>query len=338
MKKIPPYRSMNFTVFSAMLDQFKDSRDLQDYYEQGGLNGLEVILVGETGQGKILPEMVNGVHLFYHIFWMDFWMRDFDRLDREFDSRDQWVQFYGGKEQEAYLDCFRRELAFAEEIGAKYVVFHVAEVTLRESYIYRYKYTNRQVIDAAIEVINTLMSERDYSFDFLVENLWVSGLTMKEPVNTRRLIEGIEYEKKGIMLDVGHYMNTNTRLRTPEQGVDYIHRMLDKHEKAGFPITDWIKGIHLQMSLGGSYTMQHKRDWRSGKNRLDFDTIPFWDLHRMAYEHAGKMDQHLPFLAEGVGDLIQRIDPEYITFEFVQRSKEEYQQYIVEQGKLLEYV
>ena len=338
MKKIPPYRSMNFPIFSGMLDQFKDSRDIQNYYEQGGLNGLEVILVGETGQGKILPEMVNGVHLFYHIFWMDFWMRDFDRLDREFDSREQWIQFYGGEGRDAYLDCFRRDLAYAEEIGARYVVFHVAEVTLRESYIYRYKYTNRQVIDAAIEVINTLMSERDYSFDFLVENLWFSGLTMKEPANTRRLIEGIEYEKKGIMLDIGHYMNTNTRLRTPEQGVDYVHRMLDKHEKAGFPITDWIKGIHLQLSLGGSYTMKHKKDWRSGKNRLDFDTIPFWDLHRMAYEHAGKMDQHLPFLAEGVGDLIQRIDPEYITFEFVQRSKEEYQQFIVEQGKLLGYV
>ena len=55
------------------------------------------------------------------------------------------------------------------------MVFHVAEVTLRESYTYRYKYTNRQVIDAAIEVINTLMSERDYSFDFLVENLWFRG-------------------------------------------------------------------------------------------------------------------------------------------------------------------
>ena len=46
----------------------------------------------------------------------------------------------------AYLDCFRRDLAYAEEIGAKYVLFHVAEVTLRESYTYRYKYTNRQFI------------------------------------------------------------------------------------------------------------------------------------------------------------------------------------------------
>ena len=163
-------------------------------------------------------------------------------------------------------------------------------------------------------------------------------MTMKDLDITRRVMEGIEYEKKGIMLDFGHYMNTNTLLRTPEQGVAYIHHMLDRHEKAGYPITDWIKGVHLQMSLGGKYVMDHKRLWKKGITYLDFDTIPFWDLHRMAYEHAGKMDQHLPFLAEGVKELVERIDPEYITFEFVQRSKEEYQQFIIDQGKLLGYV
>ena len=51
------------------------------------------------------------------------------------------------------------------------------------------------------------------------------------------------------MLDLGHYMNTNCRLRTPEDAVAYLHHMLDRHEKIGFPITDWIKGIHLQMSI-----------------------------------------------------------------------------------------
>ena len=338
MKKIPPYRSMNFSIFSGMLDQFKDSKDIQDYYEQGGLNGLEVILVEDIGRDKILPEMVNGVHLFFHLFWMDFWLRDFDRLDREFDSRDQWIQFYGGIDREAYLDCFRKDLAYAEEIGAKYVVFHVSEVTLRESFTYQYKYTDQEVIDAAIEIINILMSERNYSFDFLMENLWFSGLTMKDPAITRRLIEGIKDEKKGIMLDVGHFMNTNPLLRTPDQAVEHIHCMLDDHEKAGFPITDWVKGIHLQMSLGGAYTMKQKEDWESGKKRLDFDGLSFWDLHRLAYEHADRMDQHLPFLGEGVRDLIERIGPDYITFEFNQKSKEEYRQFIIEQGKLLGYV
>ena len=338
MSKIPECRSMNFPVYAGMLDQFKDSKDIEQYYQQGGLNGLEVILAGESDQGKIRPDMVNGVHLFFHIFWMDFWLGDFTRLDEEFDSREQWIEFYGGMDREAYLEPFRRDLEYAEKIGAKYVVFHVSEVTLRESFIYHYKYTNRKVIDAAIEVINILMSEREYSFDFLVENLWWSGLTMKQPELTKRLIDGIEYEKKGIMLDVGHYMNTNCRLRTAEDAVAYIHRMLDNYEKEGIPITEWIKGVHLQMSLGGRYKMKQKQDWKTYRNRLDFDKLPFFELYQIAYEHAEHIDLHQPFLGEGVKELVERIDPKYITFEFKMKSKEEYARFITDQGKLLGYV
>jgi hypothetical protein len=47
--------------------------------------------------------------------------------------------------------------------------------------------------------------------------------------------------------------------------------MLDNHEKIGLPITEWIKGIHLQMSLGGEYKMKQKKAWRSRRNRLNFD-------------------------------------------------------------------
>lgn len=338
MSKIPQCRSMNFPVYSGMLDRFKDSREIEEYYKRGGLNGLEIILAGESDQGKILPHMVNGVHLFFHIFWMDFWTRDFSRLDAEFDSRQQWIDFYGGMDREAYLEPFRKDLKYAEEIGAKYVVFHVSEVTLRESFVYQYKYSDKEVIDAAAEVINILLSERPYSFDFLVENLWWSGLNMRSPALTKRLIEKIDYDKKGIMLDLGHYMNNNSRLRSPEDAVKYLHAMLDKHEKYGFPVTDWIKGIHLQMSLGGKYKMKQKREWKNGKNRLDFTDIPFFELYRIAYEHAEKLDLHRPFIGEGVTQLIDRINPKYVTFEFRQKDKEEYQKYMIDQGKALGYI
>ena len=61
---------MNFPVYAGMLNNFKDSNDIENYYRQGGLNGLEVILAGESDQGKIRPDMVNGVHLFFHIFYL----------------------------------------------------------------------------------------------------------------------------------------------------------------------------------------------------------------------------------------------------------------------------
>lgn len=336
MGKLPECRSMNFSVYGGMLDRYKDSNDIKEACKKVGLNGLEVILSGESDQGKILPEMVNGVHMYFHIFWMDYWLGNYDRLDREFDSREQWVEYYGGIDREGYLDCLRRDLEYAEQMGAKYVVFHVSEVTLRESYIYEYKYTDEEVIDASLEVINTLLDEREYPFDFLVENLWWSGLNMKDPALTQKLVEGIHSDRKGIMLDIGHYMNTNSDLSTPEEAVAYVHAMLDAHEKAGFPITDWIKGIHLQMSLGGEYVKKQKKEW--SEHPMDFDQYPFYELFQLAYEHACNIDLHQPFIGEGVKELIERIDPKYVTEEFQPNSREEYERYADAQGRLLGYI
>jgi sugar phosphate isomerase/epimerase len=327
---------MNFAIFDGMLNRFDSSEDIMNYYKKAGLNGLEVIQSGEPDQGKIKPEMINGVHLYFHIFWMDFWRGEYERLDREFDSRNQWIEYYGGMDREAYLSCVRKDLEYAEEVGARYVVFHVSEVTLRESYTFDYRYSDEEVIDSALEVINSLLDEREYPFDFLVENLWWSGLTMKDPALTRRLVEGIHSDRKGIMLDTGHYMNTNPDLKTPEDAVAYLHAMLDAHEAAGLPITDWIKGLHLQMSLSGDYVRQFKRDWAD--HPMNFEGIPFYELFRLAYEHANRIDLHQPFIGMGVCDLIERIDPLYVTEEFTQNSREEYEQFIMAQGGLLGYL
>lgn len=336
VKQIPEYRSMNFSVYGGMLDRYKDSEDIRNAYTKGGLNGLEVILAGEPDQGKILPDMVNGVHLYFHIFWMDYWLGNYERLDEEFDSREQWVEYYGGMDREAYLDCLRHDLAYAEAVGAKYVVFHVSETTLRESYMYQYRYSDEEVIDTALEVINTLLDEREYPFDFLVENLWWSGLNLKDPALTRKMVEGIHSEKKGIMLDTGHYMNTSSELKTPEDAVAYVHAMLDAHEAAGVPITRWVKGVHLQMSLSGDYVRKQKEDWK--KHPMDFQQYSFYELFGLAYEHACKIDLHQPFIGKGVKELMERINPIYITEEFDQKSREEYEAFVDAQSRLLGYI
>lgn len=334
MSKMPECRSMNFSVYEGMLNRYEDSEDIRQAYEKGGLNGLEVILAGESDRGKILPDMVNGVHLYFHIFWMDWWKGDYERLDAEFESREQWVEYYGSEDPSVYIDALRKDLDYAEKVGAKYVVFHVAEVTLRESYTYEYKYTDEEVIDASLEIINTLLDEREYSFDFLVENLWWSGLTMKDTALTQKLIDGIHSDKKGIMLDIGHYMNTSSEITTPEEAVAYVHAMLDEQEKAG--LLPWIKGIHLQMSLSGEYVKKQKEDFK--KNPMNFDEIPFYELFRLAYAHACNIDLHQPFIGEGVKELIERIDPNYVTFEFQQNSREEYERFVDAQSKVLGYI
>lgn len=334
MSKMPECRSMNFSIYDGMLNRYKDSADIMESIKKGGLNGLEVIRSGEPDQGKIHPDMVNGIHLYFHIFWMDWWKGDHSRLDAEFDSREQWIEYYGSQDGSAFIDALRADFAYAEEVGAKYVVFHAAEVTLRESYLYEYKYTDEEVIDACIDVINTALDGKEYSFDFLVENLWWSGLTMKDPALTKKLLDGIHHKKKGVLLDTGHYMNTSCELKTPEDAVAYLHEMLDKHEEIG--LLDEIKGIHCQMSLSGEYVKKQKKEWE--ESPMNFDEIPFYELFRLAYNHACDIDLHLPFVGEGVKELIERIDPKYITFEFQPPTREEYEEYIEAQGRCLGYI
>lgn len=330
----PECRSINFSIYEEKLNRYRDSRELEHFYEQAGLNGLEVIRAAEEDQGKISPGMINGVHLYYHIFWMDWWRQEYERLDQEFDSRRQWLEFYGGTERELYLDRLRKDLDYAEKMGAKYVVFHVSEVTLRESYLYQYKYTDEEVIDASLEIINALLDERQYSFDFLVENLWWSGLNLKDVAVTRRLMEGIHSEKKGIMLDFGHYMNTNPNLFTPEDGIKYLHEMADRYEEAG--MLDYFKGIHLHMSLSGAYVREQQEEWK--ENPIDFEKIPFYELFRLVYTHMHDIDQHRPFLCDGIGELVDRFAPRYITYEFHKSESEGYLELLKEQSRMLGYL
>lgn len=339
----PPYRSMNLAICSSVLDRYLDSRDLKHSYEQYGLNGLEVIRTGEPDQGKICPEMVTGVHLFFQVFWMDWWKGKTRWLDAEFDSRQQWIEYFGSENREGYLDRLRADLEYADAVGAKYVVFHASEVDLLESFTWNYKYSDEEVVDACIEIINLLLDGRHYTFDFLVENLWWSGMTLKDAALTRRMLEGIHYAHKGVMLDTGHFMNTNYELKTPGEALVYLHEMLDSHEKEG--LLPYFKGMHLQLSLGGAYVRQQRKAWEQDRkivcpsgecySEQQFLKLPFYERFRLAYEHVGQIDRHQPFAAEGVARLVKRVSPVYLTFEFQQQSREEYEQFLCVQSRFL---
>lgn len=326
------YKSMNFPVYDEMQERYKDKADLISSYSKGGLNGLEIIMAGDRDENLITPDMVNGVHLFFHSFWMDFWLGNHDRLDKIFDSRQQWIEYYGGMEKEAYLKAIEKDLDYAHDIGAKYVVFHVSEVTPEETMTYKSIYSDDEVIEAALEVINSVLKDKPYTFDFLVENLWWAGFNLKNPEITKKLINGIEYPHKGILIDTGHAMNNNWDIKTPEEGVKYIHGLLDCHEREGVDITTWIKGMHLHMSLGGDCAR------RKAEEGCDYSATPFYEQFRLSYAHAREIDQHIPFIAEGIKELVERINPDYLTMEFQPDTREEYEEYIERQAKALGYI
>ena len=70
-------------------------------------------------------------------------------------------------------------------MGAKYLVFHVSDVSIEEGYTYRWRHTLEEVVDGAAEVINVLFKGAEDGPDLLLENLWWPGLTRPPPARSR---------------------------------------------------------------------------------------------------------------------------------------------------------
>ena len=317
--------TMNITTCSEDTARYQDRNDLQNFFRSHGLDGLEVLEVGTDETGVIHPDDVLGVHLRYWSGWMDFWNANEQRLMEEYQTRENWEQVYGGSTPDALVDAYRENIRFANTLKPEYLVFHVSECTLAES-MYRkdYFYSDEEVCDAVIEILNRVVDKIEGEPWLLLENLWYPGLTMERPEIVKRLMEGVHYQKTGIMLDTGHLMHTNTELQTPDEAVDYIHKVLDQYEDLSF-----IRGIHLHQSLTGKYAKECMKNWK----RID-GTYPqqMWEV----MTHIFQIDTHRPFCSNRIGELFSRLNGlEFVCLEQITATREENEMYLKEQMRYL---
>jgi sugar phosphate isomerase/epimerase len=301
------------------MERYSDCNDIRRFCRKHRLDGLELLPYGNNTLGVIPADMVVGVHLSFFNSWVDFWNRNEAGVLAEFGAWETAEEILGSDRQ-ALVDRYKAQLDFAESLKVEYVVFHVSDVSIAESVSYMFSHTDVEVIDTALELINAILDGGRYSFRFLVENLWWPGFTMTFPNMTRRLLDGIGYDRKGIMLDVGHLLHTNNALRTEKEGLGYIHTLLDAHGS----LCDHIKGIHLHQSLTGAYVQA----LIANPPTL---AAPYYDRFGQIYEHIHKIDAHEPFTAEGVSRLIERINPDYLTYEFSTRSRAEHEDFLSRQ-------
>ena len=312
----------NITTSEDDLQRFQGPEDLEKMMED--FDGVELMYFGVDEKKIISPDRVIGLHMHFFPFWVDFWKGNTERLDKEFDTRATWESYYGGNTREAMLQRYKKDLEIAHQYGAEYVVFHVSESTIEEAFTWKYHYSDEEVVDATAELLNELFAEEDGKLTLLLENLWQPGLQFTNPEITKRLLDGIAYPNKGIMLDTGHLLHTNTAIRTQEAGIAYIHQLLDAHG----PLANNIRGMHLNQSLTGEYCEEMQ------KNPPPMGAT-YWERYNQMFFHAYKVDKHEPFTAEGIRELVERISPEYLTFEFITADHAQHQTYLQQQLKAL---
>ncbi len=270
-----------------------------------GCQGLEGIWAGEDFPGGLPAGLVTGYHLTFFSDWLDLYREDRAALEEKFGTVDNVRRFYGGADRETLLALYRADLERAAALGPDYVVFHVSDVSVEESYTYRWRHSHREVLDAAAEMVNTLLDGRDWPFTFLLENQWWPGFTFTNPALTGRLLERVHYGRKGILLDTGHLMNTNPALRTQAEGVAYIRKMLERHGS----LTKMVRGVHLHQSLSGAYV---ERSTGALPPDLPEDPIEQYSLN---YGHILRIDQHRPWTDRAILGALEALDPAYLTHE-----------------------
>ena len=318
-------KMINLTSSPDDLSRYDGAEDLKSFCEKYGCDGYEYQNLGGETECLIPEELVIGVHLLSFNCWVDMWKGREDALIQEYGSIEKAEQVYGGYGRQALINKFRENLEFARRVKARYVVFHVCEVKIEESYTYKFAYTDEEVVSAVCELVNELLDGQGYEFDFLMENLWWPGFTFTRPEITRMLLEGVHYPKKGIMLDTGHLMHTNNELRTQEEACGYVMEKLLEH--AG--MAGYIKGVHLNQSLTGEFV----------KNMLKTPRVLKEDYYERWCQVFGdifQIDLHKPFTAEKVKALIEKIRPEYLTYEFISNDREEHERFLEMQVKALQ--
>jgi hypothetical protein len=306
MKKL-----MNITTSPFDIPRFRSNEDLKNFYRQFGLDGVEVMEGTVKSQNIVLNDDVTGVHLTFFPCWVRLWRGDEAAILDEYGSWETCRKVYGGDTGAALLKAYEKNLGFANDLVPEYLVFHVSDASTKESVHRRYRYTDEDVIDAAIELVNMIAPGIRGKPLLLFENLWWPGLRFTRPDLSFRLLREIEYENKGIMLDIGHLLHTNTALRTLDEGLVYIHQILDRYEDLSC-----VKGIHLHQSLSGEYVEKILNNpFPVAEDYFD----RFEDIH----QHIYRIDSHKPFLHPGVTGLIQRINPEYLVLEQISSTREE---------------
>ena len=318
-------RTTNFNNSREDMARYAGAEDIRSFCRRYHLDGLEYMRIPDCPEEEIPMELVKGIHLSSFQNWMDLWRGDEEALLREFGNMETAARFYGGTDRDALIRKYREELEFARSRKVKYVVFHISEVTIPESATCRFRYSDREVAEAAAQLINTLLDGEGYDFDFLMENLWWPGMNLMDPEVTRCMIESVHYPAKGIMLDTGHLLHTNPDLTGEREGVDYIHRVLDRHSD----LIPWIKGIHLHQSLTGE---EMRRMWASHR---EFSG-DYWERFGQIYEYIVSIDRHQPFSDPEVRSVVERIQPDYLTHEFITGSREEHEKFLSTQIGALE--
>lgn len=301
-------RLFHISTTPKYIEWFNDDWDkIKAFSEKHHMEGIELGLTIDYDINKIPEGVVKGVHLSFYPMWLDFWRGDTAKVEGLLGGHQAMLDYYGGASKEVMIECYKAQYARAKALGAKYMVFHVSHICMEDSFTWQFDYTDDEIVDATIELINAVFPADEEGPMLLFENLWWPGLTYLDKQVTKKLLDGVKYGQKGLLMDISHLILTNLKIGNEKACYTYVKEVVQNLGE----LKEFIYGVHLNKTLpkhymrqDRSYLVERYREAKTPQLKM-----------RVLKQHIQKLDPHQPFDHEIAKQIVEYINPKFCVYE-----------------------
>jgi len=318
---------VDFSIHPSDLKRLEDGwKGLKKYIDKSDADGVELLIGYEAASADIPREIVKSIHLPFWITWLDVWRKGEKGLKAYFPPMPpDHIQYCCGGSSQAEMVATQKKLwEFAADFQPKQAVMHAAHVELEHAFTRKFTYADDEVLQTFAELLNRTaqeFSDGEPPCTIGIENLWWPGLNFENAALTDDFAGSLAFDKWNLVLDTGHLMNTNPKLRCEDEAVDFV---LEKLTQLSTEIRKRIQSIHLNLSLSGEYQLQQIRRGLPA----EWANLSHGEKYTSARNHVLKIDQHLPFQSTRAKEIVDLIQPHTIVHEFITPTMAEYDSHL----------
>ena len=298
-------------------------RMMEKYQKKYNFDGFEIIKFDLEKDSSKLKDKIIGYHMRFFPMWLDIYLGKYNMIKEKFSDKMDRFYWCGGDTKEDVITYYKKDLQRAKELGVEYVVFHACYVDDDGSLTYQFPYTDKEVLEVVVSLINDVFKNEDFQFTLLLENLWWAGLKLNSKSEMKFLLNKIEYKNIGFILDTSHMLNTNFNLKNLDEGIDYIIENIDKMEE----LKKYIYGVHLSWSLSGDYVSKMIEKHRKSQEERE-------KAKKKIYEYVGQIDYHYPFEDNRIMKVLNKLSLKWLVYEFLYYNDEELEEKVIKQEKI----
>ena len=298
-------------------------RMMEKYQKKYNFDGFEIIKFDLEKDSSKLKDKIIGYHMRFFPMWLDIYLGKYNMIKEKFSDKMDRFYWCGGDTKEDVITYYKKDLQRAKELGVEYVVFHACYVDDDGSLTYQFPYTDKEVLEGVVSLINDVFKNEDFQFTLLLENLWWAGLKLNSKSELKLLLNKIEYKNIGFILDTSHMLNTNFNLKNLDEGIDYIIENIDKMEE----LKKYIYGVHLSWSLSGDYVSKMIEKHRKSQKERE-------KAKKKIYEYVGQIDYHYPFEDNRIMKVLNKLSLKWLVYEFLYYNDEELEEKVIKQEKI----